>query len=80
MPALPPCAAGSGVKVEYAQGMDLMGQIHYDWPLETALKVLNAANTPVTAPACRLSVLGSAACRMLHVARHALMVLRWTPH
>jgi hypothetical protein len=32
-------AAGSGVKVAHAQGMDLMGQIHYDWPLETALEV-----------------------------------------
>jgi hypothetical protein len=32
-------AAGSGIKVEHAQGMDLMGQIHYDWPLETALEV-----------------------------------------
>ncbi|KAF6262012.1 glycoside hydrolase superfamily [Scenedesmus sp. NREL 46B-D3] len=39
--------AGSGVKVEYAQGMDIMGQIHYDWPLETALETCQGADAAV---------------------------------
>lgn len=29
----------AGVKVSYARGMDLLGEIHYDWPLESALEV-----------------------------------------
>lgn len=35
-------AAGSGVVVAQAYGMDILGQIHYDWPLESALQVGNA--------------------------------------
>lgn len=33
------CAAAAGVAVAYSRGMDVVGEIHYDWPLESTLEV-----------------------------------------
>lgn len=34
------CPAGkAGVNVSYSRGMDIVGEIHYDWPLESTLEV-----------------------------------------
>lgn len=32
-------AAKVGVNVSYSRGMDIVGEIHYDWPLESTLEV-----------------------------------------
>lgn len=32
-------AAKAGVNVSYSRGMDIIGEIHYDWPLESTLEV-----------------------------------------
>lgn len=32
-------AAKAGVNVSYSRGMDIAGEIHYDWPLESTLEV-----------------------------------------
>jgi hypothetical protein len=32
-------AAKVGVNVSYSRGMDTVGEIHYDWPLESTLEV-----------------------------------------
>lgn len=36
--------AKSGATVSYASGIDLSGEIHYDWPLEGAIEVRMRAN------------------------------------
>eukprot|EP00775_Hariotina_reticulata_P008295 gene8295-8481_t len=39
--------AGSGTSVEYSYGMDVLGQMHYDWPLESALQACSGASVGV---------------------------------
>ncbi|KAF8063677.1 BXL3 [Scenedesmus sp. PABB004] len=39
--------AGRGVSVSHAYGMDLVGRIHYDWPLEDALQACEGADAAV---------------------------------
>lgn len=40
-------AAGTGVSISYSIGMDILGQIHYDWPLESALQACEGADAAI---------------------------------